>query len=106
MKNVYKILFSMALMLFLSITSYANDIQVDLYPNPTSGELYIRLDEAQAQGEIIVFNFIGEQVYKQNLEPNQFDYELDLYELPKGSYFIKIIYENGNSTTKKFSKSQ
>src|SRR5690606_32633394 len=60
-----------------------------VYPNPTSGVVYI--EGNKSQDEYIVYSVIGEKILTAK-NTN----EIDLSHLPKGVYYLKI----GNSTRK------
>jgi hypothetical protein len=60
------------------------DNKVSLYPNPTSGMLYIKLDNAF---DAVVYNYQGQVVMR---EYNN-DGQIDLSHLSTGIYFVEII---------------
>ena len=60
------------------------DNKVSLYPNPTSGMLYIKLDNAF---DAVVYNYQGQVVMR---EYNN-DGQIDLSHLSTGVYFVEII---------------
>jgi hypothetical protein len=79
-------------------TGRAPSLQV--YPNPTSGQLRIENYEA-AMGAIGVYDVIGRVVHTANVETGhatslQSDATIDISHLPAGVYFVRI----GNSTAK------
>jgi len=76
---------------------YENNFTV--YPNPNNGVFYINSTENLEKSEIKIYNCKGEIIntYEQNLNQNT---KLNLENLPKGIYFIKIISENKNFTEK------
>lgn len=59
-----------------------------VYPNPSSGELFLKLKEGQPSDYAVqVFSSIGQLVQQQQGLPQQ----LNLQEYPNGIYFLKII---------------
>jgi len=68
-----------------------NDLakSVLLYPNPTSGILYIQSEQPLQKVEVL--DLTGRIVFAQN-KPNE---ELDISTLPKGMYLVKIYLEQG-----------
>ena len=68
---------------------------LNVYPNPASHSLYVTLNEEVMEEErkmIVLFDNLGKQVYQtQSLqEVNQ----VDVSELPTGTYILKLIYGN------------
>lgn len=72
-----------------SATIVENDSDFKLYPNPTSG--YLFLDQTSSFNNYQVFSLDGKIVRNGQLTTNM----LDLSSLPKGSYYISLI---GNDT--------
>ena len=60
------------------------DNKVSLYPNPTSGMLYIKLDNAF---DAVVYNYQGQVVMREYSNDGQ----IDLSHLSTGVYFVEII---------------
>ena len=71
--------------------------EVLIYPNPTSGILYIK--SKQPISQISIYNILG-----QNIEKTQNTNLIDLSKAEAGVYFLKIVDENGNSQTNKILK--
>ncbi len=78
------------------IASIANDMSTDisentllgvaLYPNPTSGLLYVECKMQNA--EMSIYNLLGEKVHQQIINsPNQ---QIDLSNFTKGVYFVEL----------------
>jgi len=83
--------------------TYFNDVNVSLYPNPTTSEINISMEEAQ-EGKYTfqVFNSAGEEV---SVELENFDAgfskKIDLSNLSAGEYFLKVS-KGHNAFTKAF----
>jgi Domain of unknown function DUF11/Secretion system C-terminal sorting domain/MAM domain, meprin/A5/mu/N-terminal domain of BNR-repeat neuraminidase len=94
----YEINFTVA----TSINEISQDLNIKLYPNPTNGIVYLSLDvNTISKGSIEVFNSTGSRVYSKNLHnKTESVNEINLSNLPKGMYFVKINTDN-NSNTKK-----
>ncbi|MNY13506.1 hypothetical protein D3C86_1466410 [compost metagenome] len=65
-------------------------------PNPASKTITINTENALKSVEIL--SFTGQKI-SETKEKN-----VDVSKLVKGNYFIKITFENGKTTTKKFIK--
>ncbi|MBR1513732.1 MAG: C10 family peptidase [Bacteroidales bacterium] len=59
-----------------------------LYPNPTSGMLFI---EANGLQQVGIFNLMGQEVLRQTVSDGQAN--IDMSTLPEGTYFVKLIGE-------------
>jgi hypothetical protein len=70
----------------------SNDIEV--YPNPSEGNITIRLLDNPNPMKIQIVNLLGEIVYEKIENPIGSHIRLNLTNLANGAYFIKI---NGNS---------
>jgi len=72
---------------------------VGIYPNPGNGKITITLPE-NGQKEIKVYSLLGSLVYSQLTD--QTSLKLDLSNLNKGIYSLRIVnLNNQNTTTKK-----
>jgi hypothetical protein len=67
-----------------------------LYPNPTTGFIYLESSLAEAgQSKLIVLNAMGQQVNNMNIRFWAGIVEVDLSQLPNGIYFIWVFEEEG-----------
>ena len=73
-----------------------NQLDISIYPNPTSDTVYI--DSSSSQLKVVVFDILGKQVLN---KPNT--NSVDVSSLSKGAYFIKVS-DGINTSTKKFIK--
>lgn len=71
--------------------------KVEMYPNPTSGILYIETTQEFQSYE--VYNLIG-----QRLLSNNFTGSIDMKDLSKGTYIIRLTTPNGEVFTEKVIK--
>lgn len=62
--------------------------KLQLFPNPTAGNLEIRLEDSQFEGKILTLTNMNGQVVAQT-ELNRGFAQLDLSLLPKGIYFLR-----------------
>lgn len=65
-----------------------------VFPNPTTGVLYLRSPEGF--NDIRVFNVTGQEVYQQVLPVTQKEYTLNLNRLSDGLYWLKIENKRGS----------
>lgn len=69
-----------------------NKIAVNIYPNPASDKVYIRFDSAHfSKLSFELYNTAGQQLSKQNVYTDSNEYEIDLTDLPSGTYIINIL---------------
>lgn len=66
---------------------------ISIYPNPTNGKLTI--SHSDKLKLIEVFNLLGEKIYCSNPNNAQTTTEIDLANVPKGIYFVKV--DNGEN---------
>ena len=83
----------------ISVNEYLPENSFNLYPNPSNGNVVIN---SQINGiknvTISLFDLLGNEI--QAFENNSFPFEMNLSDLPNGSYLIK--FQSGNqSLTKK-----
>ncbi len=79
-----------------------SEISVNLYPNPTTGNLFadINLDKA-SDLKIEIYNMIGAKVYEQEV-PDVLSgkYSLDISNQPSGTYLVRISTASSSITEK------
>ena len=73
-----------------------NQLDISIYPNPTSDTVYINSSSSQLKA--VVFDILGKQVLN---KPNT--NSVDVSSLSKGAYFIKVS-DGIKSSTKRFVK--
>ena len=72
---------------------------IDLFPNPTSGDLLVRLREdaiSETPQTVMVYSSQGEIIRSKEVEGNQSEIELDLNGLPAGIYFVQLFGDGVN----------
>jgi hypothetical protein len=73
--------------------------QVNLYPNPTQGELYVDLDFTETTAvRMLIYNAVGQKVSEFSIESNSTP--LDVSNLGSGTYFYHIFSEGDASLMK------
>lgn len=75
---------------------------IQVYPNPTRGDLTIALPPSLNNTDIIIFNVVGEVIYKMEaVNNNSKTWAVDLSAQPNGIYLVSV--KSGNIvTTRKF----
>ena len=76
--------------------------KITIYPNPSDGIYYFNLTEEDSDTQIIIFNLLGEQVFSSLLLGKQ-ENKIDLSNLAKGCYLVKLS-NSGNISTQKLIK--
>ena len=74
------------------------NLQVNIYPNPTSR--FINIESADAISQVIIYNAIGQQVITRTVNANTT--QLNLGNLATGTYTMAILSANGDQATRKF----
>ncbi len=88
---------------FWASTLSNNDIdktKFSIYPNPVSNQLHIDSDQAKIE-QIIIYNLNGKQVFKVDFHEDQ---SIELSNLAKGMYLVKVKTETGSLTKKLIKK--
>jgi len=88
---------------FLNIeqSNYALNNNVILYPNPVNNQLHILIEGENTTYQINLMNITGKVIKYQSINSNSTI--INVNELPKGVYFLKITSEH-NITIKKIIK--
>ena len=60
-----------------------------IYPNPTSSSFTIQHSTLQKE-ELTIYNVLGEQIYKDIWLPAQTQKSIDVANLPKGLYIVRL----------------
>lgn len=76
----------------------AENTNITLYPNPTVGQLNI--ESAEAISHVAIFNAIGQQILANTNLGNST--VMDLTNLPKGNYTMRLTLQNGETVIRKF----
>jgi hypothetical protein len=85
----------------LSIDEPMAELQVLIYPNPTTGELRVTSYELQVTN-VEVYDIFGKkhERAKGRKDERAKGFVMDISHLPAGSYFVKIITERGEIVKK------
>ena len=82
------------------INEFAENQNIALYPNPTSGKIHIALSENAIHCQIV--GLMGNVL--QETSPSNPDFELDLSGLPSGMYLVKVQFADGKMAFRKVIK--
>lgn len=72
-----------------------DQLDVDIYPNPTTGLFNLSIEAEKGDVEIRITNVHGQNVYNKLFSvsvPGQFEKVLDISSSPEGVYLIKVIH--------------
>jgi hypothetical protein len=75
-----------------SISGYEKNITCSVFPNPANNQVTIDFGK-QKMKEVAVIDIIGKEIKR--IEINSSDYILDVSDLPKGVYLIKLTSDDG-----------
>lgn len=82
-----------------SISDFNSD-QLTIYPNPTSGLLYLKISEPLENGVVTLYDLAGRQVYTQKGDfSTDNSIKLDVNSLPSG--FYTVVLQNNTSIWKR-----
>lgn len=86
----------------LAVKEASFEQYVNVFPNPSSGELNIRIDLVHAGGtQVKLYDILGNCVQQASFDDiNSDNLEMDLSALANGVYFVDIV-KDGNKVTKK-----
>lgn len=68
---------------------------VNVFPNPSSGQVVFNFPNQTSEGEIQLYNTIGQLMQTVKVRPNQMKQQLDLKRFPKGLYYWYFGDESG-----------
>lgn len=85
-----------------SVGENTMETKVELFPNPTSGDLFIKLSDKKIVSYYTT-NLYGQQLTKGNAS-DETSLRISTNELPQGVYFINLVCDNNLTITRKFIK--
>ncbi len=85
---------------FVAVITKTNDLGIDnkinLFPNPTnSGQLFIEWESEVKFSQLNFYNAAGIKLFSTNLTGTSGKYEMNINEVPSGTYYVQMISENG-----------
>lgn len=84
----------------LSAEEWALNNIIGPYPNPTKENVNFRLNAIEGPIEVSIYNILGKELFKQNIEHAHGNIELGLRQNWKGSLFVKFKGQFGEITKK------
>lgn len=79
----------------------ANDQAVQVFPNPTKGELNVKWSGAEAPTGVALYSSTGQRVEVNPTPTNASVLQLDLNHLPKGIYMLTLSFEDNKTITQR-----
>ncbi len=77
------------------------NIDPEIYPNPFTQTITIRMDESNGSKQIFIFDILGQIIYKNTTEDDQFS--IDFSGFKSGVYIVQIVH-NKKTISKKIIK--
>lgn len=74
-----------------SSNDQARSLPMDVWPNPTNGQLSLRLPSMETEAEVRVRNLQGQLLLSQKHQADQGPIQLSLSQLPAGIYLVEAI---------------
>lgn len=77
-----------------------HDLSLEVYPNPTTGEVNIQIDVLESNATLAIFDQLGRMVWSQEMEEGQQNLQLDLnnFNLEQGIYLVRLNTANDHFT--------
>ena len=74
-------------------------VEIDVYPNPGAGVVFVSVEDASAKGNITVSDIAGNHVYTEALNGLRI-YNIPLTGAANGLYFVEVKTDKGITTRK------
>jgi hypothetical protein len=99
--NVETELSSPSCITFLPLNDVVNqEFSSKLYPNPAHNKTTLELTGVGNDAKVILCDMLGKEIKNYNLKANQTKLDIDLNNITKGIYYIRIINNDRTSTKK------
>ncbi len=80
------------------INSIFNQMEVELFPNPTNGEIVLKTQNPLIKSGVLIFyNALGQRVLEQPISKHSMQQSIDIQMLTKGLYFTVLKIEDNIS---------
>jgi len=80
----------------------ANLENIEVYPNPAKDKLFLTIPENTIIDQLSVFDYTGKKIFMTVPVAYKTYQEIDLSKFSKGIYIVKVTFENGALSQKKF----
>jgi hypothetical protein len=85
----------------VSINGAFSEMNVEMYPNPNNGQFTLNIDGINGQLNMNIIDLAGQVVYSTKLDATMnFTTKVDVRDLAKGVYYIKLSNNDGAKTLK------
>ncbi len=82
--------------LITGISDISNDMDVSVFPNPSTGKFEISIDKLKSGVELRITDIIGQEIFSDSYSGNgTYSNSIDLTAVSKGIYFIHLITPEG-----------
>ncbi|MBK6997154.1 MAG: T9SS type A sorting domain-containing protein [Lewinellaceae bacterium] len=85
------------------ITYSSHSKYLDVFPNPSTGKIFIKLSVEELALSVQIFNLLGQQILQQTMPNGE---SLDISSLPNGIYSVVATTLSGKSFFNKISKQE
>jgi photosystem II stability/assembly factor-like uncharacterized protein len=75
-----------------------NGPEISVFPNPSQGEIQIKLSQFPEKANVIIYDVLGRKVYEKSFAEHSL--KLDVSNLAGGNYYIKVTTNFGSKTEK------
>lgn len=75
---------------------------INIYPNPAQDKLFLSTSEGTHLVQLTIFDYTGKALYRAASKNYKAFHEIDLSTLTKGIYIVKMTFENGSYSERKF----
>lgn len=87
----------------VSVREHVSNRDVELYPNPGSGLVTIKINEPSVRlKQVSWMNILGQTILDEQMNTYSGVLQFNLSQQPKGVYIARLLFEDGSVTTKKF----
>ncbi len=84
-----------------TVDNTADDLQLQLYPNPTSGTFTVQIPSSSQQADLIIYSALGEVVHQQIVPAGVNQVDLQLKETtPSGMYWLSVRRDASRAVVK------
>ena len=75
---------------------------IEIYPNPAKDKLFLTIPQNTFIDQLRIFDYTGKELFVAIPEQHIERHEIDLSKFAEGIYIVKVTFENGSVSQKKF----